>query len=54
MNGCGPKDIGIARMTRDQSWLTTGYYNYGEKEPNKEAGKPSEIMAIAIVLVAVK
>ena len=53
MSGCGPKDIGVPTMSKDQVWITKGTYDYNKKSANLEAGKPSEVMAIAIVLVAV-
>jgi len=53
MSGCGPKDVKIAQMTRSQTWITKGNYDYNKRAANIEGGKPSEIMAIAIVLVAV-
>jgi len=53
MEGCGPKDIKIPQMTRTQTWLAKGNYDYNKRAANIEGGKPSEIMAIAIILVAV-
>jgi hypothetical protein len=53
MAGCGPKDVQIPKMSKDQSWLTRGSYDYSKRAANLEAGSPSEVMAIAIVLVAV-
>jgi hypothetical protein len=54
MDGCGPKDASIKQMSRNQSWITKGTYDYNKKTANLEAGSPSEVMAIAIVLVAVQ
>jgi hypothetical protein len=53
MEGCGLKDIGVPRVTKGQSWTVRGYYDYNQKSANLEGGSPSEVMAIAIVLVAV-
>jgi len=53
MANCGPNDIRVPNMSRDQSWTTRGSYDYGKHSANLEGGAPSEIMAIAIVLVAV-
>lgn len=60
MDGCGTKDVVGKQMTLGQKWTTTGYYDYNKATPNevrhKETGKtaPGEVMAISIVLVAVK
>lgn len=61
MNGCGMKDItAVKTVEKGQSWTTTGYYDYSVATPNevkhKETGKtgPGEVMAISIVLVAIK
>lgn len=61
MNGCGPKDItAVKTVENGQSWTTTGYYDYSKAKPNevkhKENNKtgPGEVMAISIVVVAVK
>lgn len=61
MNGCGMKDITTVKtVEKGQSWTTTGYYDYSKATPNevrhKENNKtgPGEVMAISIVLVAVK
>jgi hypothetical protein len=53
MANCGPNDIRVPQMSRDQSWTTKGYYDYSKHPANLESGNPSEIMAISIVLVAV-
>jgi hypothetical protein len=53
MSGCGPKDIAVPKMMKGQSWVTKGSYDYNKRTPDLEAGSPSEVMAIAIVLVAV-
>lgn len=53
MKGCGPKDIQVPRMSRDQSWYTVGKYDYSKRKANLEGGEPSEVMAIAVILVAV-
>lgn len=52
MQGCGPKDVKVQKMSKDQSWQTKGFYDYNRRTANLEAGSPSEVMAIAIVLVA--
>lgn len=53
MSGCGPSDVKVPMMSKDQSWKTTGSYDYTKRAANLEAGSPSEVMAIAIVLVQV-
>jgi len=53
MEGCGPNDIGVKRMSKSQSWVTKGFYDYNKRTPDIEGGTPAEVMAIAIVLVAV-
>jgi len=53
MAGCGPKNVSIQKMSKDQSWFTRGTYDYSKRTANLEAGSPSEVMAIAIVLVTV-
>lgn len=58
MKGCGTKDINVESMNKTQSWQVTGWYDYAKHDPNqvKKSGvtAPSEVMAIAIVLVAVE
>jgi hypothetical protein len=54
MSGCGPSDLKIKQMQKGQSWVTKGTYDYKKRSPNLEHGSPSEVMAIAIVLVAAK
>ncbi|KAF2418971.1 hypothetical protein EJ08DRAFT_702936 [Tothia fuscella] len=53
MPGCGPTNVAVPKMSRDQSWITRGTYDYNKRTANLEAGSPSEVMAIAIVLVQV-
>jgi len=53
MANCGPDDIKVPTMSKDQSWTTRGYYDYAQHSANLEGGSPSEVMAIAIVVVAV-
>lgn len=53
MPGCSPKDFKVSQMKKDQSWMVRGSYDYEKKEGNLEKGKQSDIMAIAILLVAV-
>ena len=53
MPGCEPKNFKVAEMKKDQSWIVKGDYDYGKHEGNLEHGKQSDIMAIAVVLVAV-
>jgi hypothetical protein len=53
MDGCGPSDIKVPRMSKDQSWKTSGTYDYSKRAANLENGSPSEVMAIAIILVQV-
>jgi len=53
MANCGPEDIQVQRMSKNQAWTTKGFYDYNTRSANLEGGAPSEIMAIAIVLVAV-
>lgn len=52
MPGCGSKNIAITHMKRDQSWITRGKYDYTQRAANLEAGSPSEVMAISIIIVA--
>lgn len=61
MDGCGTKDItAVKTVEKGQSWTTTGYYDYTKATPNEVKHKgsaktgPGEVMAISIVLVAVK
>jgi len=53
MSGCGYNDIRVPKMSKDQSWSVKGHYDYTKRSANLEAGNPSEVMAIAIVLVSV-
>jgi hypothetical protein len=53
MSTCYFNDIGVRKMTKDQSWVLKGDYNYDEHPGNSEDGEPSEIMAIGIAYVAV-
>lgn len=53
MDGCGMKDVNVKKMDKSQSWLVKGSYDYSKHDGNLEAGTPSDVMAIAIVLVAV-
>jgi hypothetical protein len=53
MNGCGPKDTQVQRMSKDQKWWIKGSYDYSQRSANLEGGGPSEVMAIALVLVTV-
>jgi hypothetical protein len=53
MAGCGANDIKIQKMSKDQTWYTKGVYDYNKRAANLEGGAPSEVMAIAIVIVAV-
>jgi hypothetical protein len=53
MPGCGPQNIQVPRLNKTQSWVAKGSYDYTKRAANLEAGSPSEVMAIAIVLVAV-
>lgn len=53
MPGCTPKDFKVQSMNKNQSWVVKGNYDYGKREGNLENGKQSEIMAIAVVLVAI-
>jgi hypothetical protein len=53
MTGCGLDDMHIDKVSRDQSWTVKGHYDYSKRTANLEAGSPSEVMAISVVLVAV-
>jgi len=53
MDKCGRDDIRVDKLTKDQSWVVKGRYDYTVHDANLEAGKPSEVMAIAVVIVAV-
>jgi hypothetical protein len=53
MPNCTPKDFQVQEMKRDQSWVVEGFYDYDKRQGNLEDGKQSEIMAIAVLLVAV-
>ncbi|KAF2669805.1 hypothetical protein BT63DRAFT_453988 [Microthyrium microscopicum] len=54
MAGCStPQDYKVPMMSKSQSWTIKGSYDYDKKEGNLEGGKQSEVMAIAILLVAV-
>lgn len=54
MEGCGMKDMNVKSMRKGQVWTVNGNYDYSKHAPNEERPGPSEVMAIAIVLVAVK
>lgn len=60
MEGCGPKGVVGKEVKLGQQWTTSGHYNYDKHEPNQvknaHTGQtaPGEVMAISIVLVAVK
>jgi hypothetical protein len=60
MEGCGMKDMQVTEVKKGQSWTTTGYYDYNQRTPNRikslktKTLAPGEVMAISIVLVAVK
>lgn len=53
MPGCEPQEHKISQMTKDQAWTVRGVYDYTKREGNLEKGQPSDVMAIAILLVAV-
>jgi hypothetical protein len=44
----------VKEMTKDQSWTVRGRYDYDARPGNIEEGKQGNVMAISIVLVAVK
>lgn len=51
----GGKSVGaVTEMRKDQNWIIKGRYNYDERPGNIEDGKQGAVMAISIVLVAVK
>jgi hypothetical protein len=54
MDGCGMQDMKVDRVEKSQAWAVTGHYDYTKHDPNQEKSGPSEVMAIAIVLVAVE
>jgi hypothetical protein len=54
MPGCEPDKFSVKYMKRDQSWTVNGHYDYSLREGNLEKGKQTEIMAISMVVVAVK
>jgi len=60
MEGCDMRSPLVKEMNSKQSWTTTGYYDYSKYTPNQVMNKelkvtgPGEVMAISIVLVAVK
>jgi hypothetical protein len=53
MPNCTPKDFQVPSVKKDQSWVVTGHYDYDKRQGNLEGGKQSEIMAIAVMLIAV-
>jgi hypothetical protein len=53
MPNCTPKDFKVESVKKDQSWVVEGHYDYDKRQGNLEDGKQSEIMAIAVLLIAV-
>jgi hypothetical protein len=53
MPNCTPKDFQVPDLKKDQSWVVTGHYDFDKRQGNLENGKQSDIMAIAVLLIAV-
>jgi hypothetical protein len=53
MPNCTINDFKVKSMQRSQSWVVEGFYDFDKRQGNLENGKQSEIMAIAVLLVAV-
>jgi hypothetical protein len=53
MTACYIPKLPITRLSKDQSWQVVAHYDYDKFAGNKENGKQSEIMAIALMYVAI-
>jgi len=53
MPNCTPQDFKVAEVKKGQSWVVEGHYDYDKRQGNLEDGKQSEIMAIAVLVIAV-
>jgi hypothetical protein len=54
MSSCYVPNIPVTELTKDQSWHVEGQYDYSQHDGNKDGNKQAEIMAIALMYVAVK
>jgi hypothetical protein len=53
MTTCYLPTLPVARLSRDQVWQVNARYDYDQFPGNKENGKQSEVMAIALMYVAI-
>jgi hypothetical protein len=53
MTTCYVPKLPLAQMKRSQEWQITARYDYDKFPGNKENGKQSTIMAIALMYVAI-
>lgn len=49
VNGCKPGDYAVQELTKSQSWVVNGNYDYAAHEGNIEKGKQSDV-SFCIVL----
>lgn len=51
MSGCTPEELGTTTMvSKDQSWVVHGHYDYSLYEGNLERGKQNKVSLIAFLL----
>jgi hypothetical protein len=53
MTTCYTPNIPITHLKKDQVWTITAKYDYNKFQGNKENGKQQELMAIALMYVAI-
>jgi hypothetical protein len=52
MPKCTPNDFKVKEVKKGQAWMVEGHYDYETRQGNLENGKQSEIMAIAVLMIA--
>jgi hypothetical protein len=53
MTTCYTPNLPITHLKKDQTWQVTARYDYDKFQGNKEKGKQQELMAIALMYVAI-